>query len=448
MPKTRPVCRNLARHEIFAPFMKPMFQFFHRAFSGIPVPIWWLSATQLINRIGTMAIPFMTLYLTQKLSFSIADAGFIMMFFGVGTILGALLGGRLADRIGYRPIMIASLAMSGFGLLALLPLTGFWEISVGVFCLSIVAEAFRPAASISITRYSNSETRMRSFSLYRLAINLGWAVASALGGLLATLDYSLIFWADGLTCLISALFLFFLFKKMPETADSETTSVTQSATGNPDSAADKSVWQDRNYLIFVLLTWLNAMVFMQMIWTVPPFFKEVYHFSEWTIGLVMGLNGLIVCAFEMPIIFTVENKRPTLWFIRFGLVLYFLTYAILGLPLMPMVAAILAISIVSFGETFVMPFSTTFATRRAPVARQGQYLALYTAAYSLSNVLAPLYGTQVIEKFGWTALWWVTAAAAAVCWGGFWFLEKQLSKQSLPKTVLLTKQEGLVEHLN
>ncbi len=208
--------------------MPALFNFFHRAFSGIPIAIWWLSATQLVNRIGTMAIPFMTLYLTQKLRFSIEEAGFIMMFFGVGTIFGALLGGRLADRLGYRPIMIGSLALNGLGFLALLPLTTFWAISFGVFVLSIVAEAFRPAASMSIARFSTSDTRMRSFSLYRLAINLGWAVASALGGLLASLDYSLIFWVDGVTCIVSAVFLYFLFQKMPETLEAETAPATAS----------------------------------------------------------------------------------------------------------------------------------------------------------------------------------------------------------------------------
>ncbi len=182
------------------------------------------------------------------------------------------------------------------------------------------------------------------------------------------------------------------------------------------------------------------MIFMQMIWTVPPFFKEVYFFDEWTIGLVMGLNGLIVFAFEMPIIFTVENKRPTLWFVRLGLVLYLLSYLFLGLPLLPMVAAVLSIIMVSFGETFVMPFSTTFATRRAPIDRQGQYLALYTAAYSLSNVLAPLAGTQIIANFGWNALWYTTACAAAVCWAGFYFLEKQFSKQAGLKAVSLSTE--------
>jgi predicted MFS family arabinose efflux permease len=400
--------------------MRNFISFFYRAFSGIPTPIWWLSLSQLINRMGTMAIPFMTLYLTQKLRFSIADAGFIMMFFGVGTILGAMLGGRLADQIGYRRVMTGSLFLTGVGFLCLLPLTSFWAISFGVFCLSIVAEGFRPACSMSISRYSSRETRTRSFSLYRLAVNLGWTIASVVGGLLASFDYSLIFWADGLTCLFSGVFLIFLFKKMKETVETDSKMPMENL---PKTTAIPA-WRDPIFMAFVGLTWLGAMIFMQMVWTIPPFFKEIYGFDEWTIGLVMGLNGLIVFAFEMPIIFYVENRRPIFWFVRLGLGLYLLTYLLLALPFSPMILAISSIIAVSFGETFVMPFSSTFVTKRAPVALQGQYLSFYTAAYSVSNVLAPLIGTQIIAAHGYSALWWTTSAAAIVALVGCHFLGK------------------------
>ncbi len=408
--------------------MKPVFRFFHRAFTGIPVAIWWLSLSQLVNRIGTMVIPFMTLYLTQKLGFPIEKAGFVMVCFGIGAILGSLLGGQLADRIGYRPVMIGSLAANGAGFLCLLPLTSFWAISAGVFLLALVAEGFRPASSMSIARFSSSETRTRSFSLYRLSLNLGWAAASAFGGLLASFDYSLIFWVDGFTCLASALFLFLLFKKIPESEEAAA-ETSAAAENGPAAAADRPAWRDGPYLAFTALTWLGAMVFMQCVWTVPPFFKMGLGFGEAAVGLLMGLNGLIVFAFEMPIIFTIEGKRPPLRLIRLGLVLYSLSYLALVLPLGPLAVAVASVALISFGEILVMPFSTTFATRRAPAARQGQYLALYTTAYSLSNVLAPLFGTQVAARFGWNALWFSLAVGAAVCCAGFLFLEKKLAPQ-------------------
>src|SRR6185369_12195407 len=77
------------------------------------------------------------------------------------------------------------------------------------FLLSFVNEAFRPANSTAIASYSKEENRTRSYSLNRLAINLGWAVGSALGGVLATIRFELLFWVDGLTNITAALLMWY-----------------------------------------------------------------------------------------------------------------------------------------------------------------------------------------------------------------------------------------------
>src|SRR6185503_8617444 len=76
---------------------------YRNAYSGISSSVWWLALVMLVNRSGTMVIPFMTVYLTHHLNYSIAEAGFIMALYGGGSILGAYLGGRISDRIGFYP---------------------------------------------------------------------------------------------------------------------------------------------------------------------------------------------------------------------------------------------------------------------------------------------------------------------------------------------------------
>src|SRR6185312_16333118 len=80
------------------------------------------------------------------------------------------------------------------------------------FLLSMVNEAFRPANSTAIATYSKEENRTRSYSLNRLAINLGWAVGNAIGGLLASINYHLLFWVDGGTNIIGALLLWYFLR--------------------------------------------------------------------------------------------------------------------------------------------------------------------------------------------------------------------------------------------
>src|SRR6185369_158261 len=75
------------------------------------------------------------------------------------------------------------------------------------FLLSLVNDTFRPANSSAVAHFSKEENRTRSFSLNRLAINLGWAVGGAMGGIIASHNYHLLFWVDGLTNMVAAFIL-------------------------------------------------------------------------------------------------------------------------------------------------------------------------------------------------------------------------------------------------
>ena len=104
---------------------------YRNSFSGLSRDIWMLSLVMLVNRAGTMVIPFMTVYLTQELHFTLAQAGYVMSSFGAGSILGALLGGRLTDKVGYYPTQFWTLFLSGLLFLALV--AGLAAYALGVF---------------------------------------------------------------------------------------------------------------------------------------------------------------------------------------------------------------------------------------------------------------------------------------------------------------------------
>ena len=83
------------------------------SFSGLSRESWLLSIVIFINRCGYMALPFMSLYVTQSLHRNTSDAGWILALFGVGSVAGGAMGGYFTDKIGYRQVQILMSLTSG-----------------------------------------------------------------------------------------------------------------------------------------------------------------------------------------------------------------------------------------------------------------------------------------------------------------------------------------------
>ena len=81
--------------------MKTLFNNYLNTFKGLSKEIWWLALITFINRAGTMVIPFLSLYLKEELYFTVSNVGWVMSAFGLGSVAGSWLGGKLTDRIGY-----------------------------------------------------------------------------------------------------------------------------------------------------------------------------------------------------------------------------------------------------------------------------------------------------------------------------------------------------------
>jgi predicted MFS family arabinose efflux permease len=86
---------------------------YQNAFSGLSKDVWILTLIFFINRSGTMVLPFLTILMTTSKGFTLQEAGFMMSAFGMGSVVGNNLGGRLTDKFNPYPIMFWSLFISG-----------------------------------------------------------------------------------------------------------------------------------------------------------------------------------------------------------------------------------------------------------------------------------------------------------------------------------------------
>ena len=362
----------------------------------------------LVNRSGTMVVPFMTMYLTQHYGVSIGRAGMVMSLFGLGAIAGALIGGKLVDSIGYYYVQLVALMGGGIMFIVLGFMQSYISICITTFVLAIMNESFRPANTVAIAHYSKEQNRTRSYSLNRLAINLGWAVGGALGGILASFNYSLLFWVDGITNLAAAVLLYI-------TLSPKRNSATEKKVKEKVSLIKNSVYKDKTYLVFIFLVFIFALCFFQLFTTIPVFFKEKLNLSVFFIGMTMALNGLIIAVFEMITIFKLEGRRPSLHYISSGVILVSISFLILNVAAYnPAVVALTAMIFLTFGEILAMPFMNAWWIGRTLQNNRGQYAALFTVAWASAQTVGPFAGSLIAEHFGYKFLWIIVSALCFV----------------------------------
>ncbi len=379
---------------------------YRNAYSGLSRSTWLLSLIMLINRSGTMVVPFMTLYLTSpKMGYTVGEAGMVFGLFGFGAFTGAYLGGRLTDKIGFYPVQLFTLFGGGILFMLLGQMKTFPLICTFTFLLSFVNEAFRPANSTAIAFYSREENRTRSYSLNRLAINLGWAIGSGLGGILAHFNYELLFWVDGITNIFAAIIMF-LFLKPVQYKPSQQKIV--------EGEVKRSPFKDKTYIFFVIVTMLFASCFFQLFTNMPVYYKKELHFSEPFIGLLMATNGLLIALVEMVLIYKLEGKRHHLDYIIAGVFVVGVSFLILNSPGMGAVLAFVMIGLVTLGEILAMPFMNSYWIGRTQSTNRGQYAALYTMAWSAAQTLGPMGGAQLAQLTNFHILWWAVGGLAII----------------------------------
>jgi len=365
-----------------------------------------------------MVVPFISIYCVRILHFNIIQSGYIMALFGLGSIGGAFVGGKLTDKIGFYDLQIAALLSGGILFIVAGYQLTFISLAISCFVLSFCNESFRPANSSAIAYYSSPDNKTRSYSLNRLAINLGWAVGGALGGFLASYSYHSLFWVDGCTNILAA---FMLLKLIPRS------DIVKPSKEQIEVKVVTSAYKDKIYLLFTLLVILFATCFFQLFSMQPLFYKTVWLFNERTIGFLMALNGILIVITEMVLIHNLEGKRHALVYIPIGILLTGVGFILLNLMPAVLWSGVIVVLFITIGEMMSMPFMNSFWIARTTIYNRGEYAALYTMAWSTAQVLAPTIGSQVILHSGFPMLWWLLGGVCLLSAAGFIGLYKLVS---------------------
>ncbi|HEY7161814.1 MAG TPA: MFS transporter, partial [Acidobacteriota bacterium] len=335
------------------------------------------------------------IYLTRHLGFSTVHAGYILALYGIGALIIAPTAGHLCDRYGAVRIMEISIFSNGVLLLILPFITHHVGIIIAIFVLAIVSEMFRPASMAAVTQFVTVEQRKPAYALSRLAINLGMSIGPALGGFLATVSYSWLFWIDGTTSIIAGVLL--VIAALPNQPKRKPVENAQQ-----DFQAS-SIFHDTRLILFLLSVIPIAFVFFQHISAMPLYMVRDLKMSEKIYGLMFTLNTLLIVVLELPI-----NLATVHWSSRKSLVLGTTLCAIGfgGLAFATNIITVMITVIVwTFGEMILFPGMSAYVAHIAPERKQGAYMGFYVMTFGIGFTLAPWGGTQLLNYGG------------VICWG-------------------------------
>ncbi|HOI29335.1 MAG TPA: MFS transporter [Melioribacteraceae bacterium] len=377
----------------------------YRGLKEIPHNIWILAFATLINRSGTMVLPFLAIYMAKDFGVSAGSAGLVLAFYGFGALLTAPIVGKLSDKLGALRVMKLSLVFTGLMLFAYPFITDYYLILGYTVIWSVVSEAFRPANLSLISTESEPAKRKISFALNRLAINLGMSIGPVVGGILTTIDFKLLFYVDGVTSIVAGIFLMIArFDTHESYTETNPAKTEEGISSHGDVSVNGSgILKDKVFLLFLFSLIPVNIVFFQHIGGLPLYIVRDLEYSGAIFGILSAINTVIIIFIEVPL-----NNAMAAWDDRRALALGALLCGI-GFGLMVISENIFFISftivIWTFGEMIFFPASTSYTSALSPPNKRGEYMGYFQMTFSLALMIGPWLGTEVLDLLGADVLW-------------------------------------------
>jgi MFS family permease len=374
-----------------------------------PNSIRYLLGGVFINQMGAFVQTFMVLYLTVR-GFSIGYAGAALTAYSVGAVLGTLLGGELTHRLGPRVTIVGSMTASAL-VVAVVPFlsrpTAFVLLLIAITIAGLATQCYRPAAAVLLAELMPEQHRVMAFSMMRIALNTGAAVAPLIAAGLILIDWDLLFFFDAATALAYAGLAFVLLPNTPAPREAH-------APAEDKRSAYAELARDGRFLLYLASVLLGSAVYVQYTVALPLMISAEGHPAALYSAALATLSVTLIL-FELKITTYVMSWPPHIVgaagtaLVGLGAAGYWL--AARSAPLIIFCTVVFVFGVMVSGPTmFAHP-------AKFPVAVRARYLGAQQATFGLGSALGPTLGV-----LAWGALangsWLVFGlvdVVAAVC---------------------------------
>jgi len=390
-----------------------------------------LTLATFIDMLGSFLLyPFYALYVTEHFGVGMTQVGFLFSIFSAGNIFGGILGGALADKYGRRAMVLIGLIVSGTGsiFLGLVNDLNIFYILAGF--LGLVGNFGGPARQAMVADLLPKEKQAEGFGILRVAFNLSATVGPILGGFLATKSYMFLFIADAVSSLITAVIVYTV---IPETKP-------QKQDDKPEETVMKTiigykhVLKDWVFVLFLSVSAITVLVYMQMNSTLSVFLRDVHGFPAQSFGFLLSMNALMVVLFQFWITRKISKYAP-MKIMAFGTLFLMIGFGMYGFISEPYLFFI-AMAIITVGEMIVFPTGQSAAASFAPEDKRGRYMAVYGFQWMIPNLFGVLAAGLIMDSIGPNWVWYLAGILSMLSMIGFWLIhgvtKERLSMEKKP----------------
>ncbi|MFW9947785.1 MAG: MDR family MFS transporter [Candidatus Odinarchaeota archaeon] len=389
-----------------------------RIYHEYPNPFKVLILATFIDRLGSFLLfPFFAIYIKERFGVGMTEVGFLFSVFSAGSIFGSAIGGALTDKYGRRSILLLGLVASGIGSIGMGLVDNLKIFYILAALLGTLGDLGNPARQAMVADLLPKETQAQGFGLLRVAVNLSATIGPILGGFLAAQSYLFLFIADAVSSLITAMIVYLV---IPETKpqkqdDKPEESIMKTFVGY------KEVIKDWVYMLFLSVSAITVLVYMQLNSTLSVFLRDVHDFPLQSFGLLLSMNAIMVVIFQFWITKKISKYAP-MKMMAIGTLLYLIGFGMYGF-ISATYLFFVAMAILTVGEMIVIPVSQTAAASFAPEDKRGRYMAVFGLHWAIPNLFGVVGAGLVMDNLGGNWVWYLAGILSLIAAMGFLLLQ-------------------------
>ena len=391
-----------------------MIEKIRKTYHEYPHTFWMLIVAVFIDHVGGALIyPFLSLYITHKFGVGMTQVGQIFAIFAIFGVFGNIIGGAMTDKFGRKTMLIFGLVVSALTALMMGFINDFSIFYIITAIVGLFSNAGGPAQQAMVADLLPEKQHAEGFGVMRVVANLAVVIGPAIGGLLASRSYLSLFILDAIISTVTALFVVVVLPEtkpqISEEHEKETFAKTLSGYG--------TVLKDGVFMVYILISMLLTIAYMQMNSTLPVFLRDVHQVPPQGYGYLLSLNAAMVVVLQFWITRRLR-KYPPMVMMALGTLLVGVGLTIFGFTSLYAIFVV-AMIILTIGEMVWAPVGQALVARFAPADMRGRYMALFGFAWIIPSAIGPLAAGIIMDRYNPNWVWYACGIISAVAALGF-----------------------------